>query len=242
VKNNDLIKASWREDMANLLDVMEPVFMEMRNTILKEVSQQIRHPGDLSREETSPEIQRLAKVLEEANAWRAVDRQSTMFLKMSALLLAVYRTLSPFCTDTRELLDRLQSVVKTVFFADGLDRYLHKRFGISPDAPEEAWNRVCANFKKLGEEQFGTAWEYEQGIKDHRRCFVNIRKCGFADFFLENQAREVLYLLCALDYVWADALEAYGIRLERPTSLAEGADACRFQFFEAKHHHEIHDE
>ena len=66
---------------------------------------------------------------------------------------------------------------------------------------------------------------------DQKRCFVNVRKCGFNDFFLENNARELLYSLCVLDYVWADALEEYGIAFERPTILAEGSDACRFQFF-----------
>ena len=121
--------------------------------------------------------------------------------------------------------------MKSIFFVEGLEAYLLKRFGISTGTPEEAWNQVCANFKKRGEKQFGNAWIYEQGIKDHKRCFVNVRKCGFADFFLDNGAPEVLNLLCVLDYVWADALEDFGIRFERPTTLAEGSDACRFQFF-----------
>ena len=30
------------------------------------------------------------------------------------------------------------------------------------------------------------------------------------------------------------AIEEYGIRLERPTTLSEGSDACRFQFFKVR--------
>jgi hypothetical protein len=89
--------------------------------------------------------------------------------------------------------------------------------------------------KKRGEAQFGAPWVYEQGIRDRKRCFVNVRKCGFADFFLDNDAREILYILCGMDYVWADALmEKYGIRLKRPTILAEGCEACRFQLFNTR--------
>ena len=220
--------------MSNLLDEIEPMVVQMRNKILEGVGQQITHLVDRPWEEISSEISNLARALEQANAWRAIDQQSTMFLKMSSLVLAVYRTLSPLFTDNKELLDNLQSILKTIFFAEGLEAYLLKRFGISPGSPEEAWNQVCVNFKKRGEEQFGNAWTYEQGIKDHKRCFVNVRKCGFADFFLDNGAPEVLNLLCVLDYVWADALEDFGIRFERPTTLAEGSDACRFQFFKVK--------
>ena len=220
--------------MPNLLEESEPMVLEMRKKILEDIGQQITHLADRPWEEISSEISNVAWVLEQANSWRAIDKQSAVFLKISSLVLAVYRTLSPLFTDNQELLDMLQSMLKDVFFTKGLEAYLLKRFGISPDAPEQAWSQVCANFKKRGEKQFGNAWIYEQGVKDHKRCFVNVRKCGFADFFLDNGAPEVLHLLCVQDYVWADALEEYRIRFERPTTLAEGSDACRFQFFRVK--------
>ena len=220
--------------MPNLLEESEPMVVEMRKKILEDTGQQITHLADRPWEEISSEISNLAWVLEQANSWRAIDKQSAVFLKISSLALAVYRTLSPLFNDNEELLDTLQSTLKAVFFSEGSEAYLIKRFGISPDLPEEAWLQVCANFKKRGEKQFGKAWTYEQGVKDHKRCFVNVRKCGFADFFMDNGAPEVLNLLCVLDYVWADALEDYEIRFERPTILAEGSDACRFQFFKVK--------
>ena len=68
-------------------------------------------------------------------------------------------------------------------------------------------------------------------MRDERRFFINVRKCLFADFFLAHDARAVLYQLCATDYAWGDALGEYNIRFERPTTLSEGSDACRFQFF-----------
>jgi hypothetical protein len=43
-------------------------------------------------------------------------------------------------------------------------------------------------------------------------------------------------LFCALDKVWAEALEQpqYGVRFERPTTLARGDDVCRFQFHKVR--------
>ena len=68
-------------------------------------------------------------------------------------------------------------------------------------------------------------------VRKYSKGKENITKCGLADFFIGQDAREVLYIFCAADYVWADALEKYGIRFERPAILAEGSEACRFQFF-----------
>ena len=112
-----------------------------------------------------------------------------------------------------------------------MDDYFEKRMGILNDKPETAWKKLCENYIRIGEAQFGKSWVFEQGVMDTKRCFVNVRKCGFYDFFLENGARDLLYCFCALDYVWIDALEKYGLKFQRPTILAEGSDDCRFQFF-----------
>ena len=54
----------------------------------------------------------------------------------------------------------------------------------------------------------------------------------FAEFFHRNGAPEVTATLCALDDIWAEELRkpGYGVHFERPTTLAKGDDACRFQF------------
>ena len=106
------------------------------------------------------------------------------------------------------------------------------RFGISEDAPEEAFSRIAENFKRRGEERFGKAFVYVQDVQDETRSFTNIHRCFFNDFFRANGAPEVTPLFCALDNVWAAALQngRYGVRFDRPTTLANGDDVCRFQF------------
>jgi L-2-amino-thiazoline-4-carboxylic acid hydrolase len=217
--------------MSELLDRMEPFAEEMRREVLEDLGRRIspivEQPWDALRQR----IHRLDPVLQEASAWRVKDPQGAVCLKVSCTLLAIYRTLSPLFEDKQELLAIMKAVIDAIHFKGGTDAFLREHFGICPDAPDDAWDQICTNFISKGQERFGSGWVVEQGIKDQRRCFFNFTKCGFADFFLAHDAREVLYLLCATDYIWGDALAKYGIRFERPTTLSEGADACRFQLF-----------
>ena len=61
---------------------------------------------------------------------------------------------------------------------------------------------------------------------------TRINKCLFNDFFRQHGAPELTSIFCALDSMWIDELHQpkYGVRFERPTTLAGGDDACRFQF------------
>jgi hypothetical protein len=73
---------------------------------------------------------------------------------------------------------------------------------------------------------------YVQEVQDRTRSFINIQQCFFNDFFRANGAPEVTPIFCAMDYLWAEELEQphYGVRFDRPTTLAQGDDMCRFQF------------
>lgn len=59
------------------------------------------------------------------------------------------------------------------------------------------------------------------------------RSAWFNDFFRANNANALTVVCCAMDYVWAEELAhpRYGVRFERPTTLAAGDDTCRFRFF-----------
>ncbi len=218
--------------MSEVLDRMEPMAAALRTQVLDLFAQRVSPLLGPSWDPLREEIRRLDTALQQTNAWRAGDLPGALYVKISCCLLAVYRTLLPHFQESRALLDHMKAVIDLVNFQGGMDAFLLDHYGISKDAPDEAWNQICANFIPRGRERFGSGWVVEQGIRDEKRCFFHFRRCGFADFFLENNAREVLYLLCATDYAWGDALEEkYGIRFERPTTLAEGADACRFQLF-----------
>lgn len=217
--------------MSELLDRVEPIAAELRRRVLDDLEKRVGPLPDRPWPDLREEIAAVTGALEQSNAWRVQDEPGAIYLKIGCALLATYRTLEPLFSDRRELLDAMRPVIEEAAFSGGMEAFLRDGFGISPDAPEEAWDRLRANFLERGRQRYGSGWLQEAGIQDERRYFVNVRKCGFADLLLDNGARELLYLLCATDYLWGDALEEYGIRLERPTTLSEGGDACRFQFF-----------
>jgi hypothetical protein len=166
----------------------------------------------------------------EQNAHRASDAPTRQWLHTASQVLAVFQELEPLAWAS-EVLHVLREAL-TAPFKERVSQYLTNRFGISDDAPEEAFARIAENFKRRGEERFGEAFVYVQDVQDATRSFTNIHKCFFNDFFRANGGPEVTSLFCALDNVWADALRErrYGVRFDRPTTLAQGDDVCRFQF------------
>ena len=169
--------------------------------------------------------------LTEQNKARMIDAPSRQWLLLASMVLAAYRELLPLVGDEQTGLSILCNAMATPF-NERLTDYITDRFGISQDAPEEAFNRIAENFKARGEERFGKAYTYVQEVQDEGRSFINIQKCFFDDFFRANEIPEVTSIFCAMDNLWAEELEKpqYGVRFERPTTLARGDDMCRFQF------------
>jgi len=178
------------------------------------------------------EIEAQAARLEEQNAALALDGPSAAWLAYSSIILALHRRLAPLAGGRDRLLALLGGIM-TGELKGRLVQYLADRFGIIQESPERAFEMIRRNFLRLGQERFGLAWSYEQDVLDDDRCFVNVSKCFFHDFFGANGATELTPLFCALDDVWAEELNrpGYGVRFERPEILAQGGRVCRFQFF-----------
>ena len=217
--------------MPDYLEEVEPFVSEIRQQGLNLFEEKTSPLVDQPWSELSQEIVALDGKLQKINVWRVQDQQGAIYLKISCLLLAVYRTLQPLFENEDDLLDIVQEIIAETTIGQNMDAFLQDHFGISPDAPDEAWGKLCENYIAKNRERFGCNWVFEKGIKDQRRFFVNVRKCGLADFFLNHGARDLLYTLCASDYTWGDGLKKYNIGFERPTTLSQGSDACRFQFF-----------
>lgn len=160
----------------------------------------------------------------------AADRPAEQWLHTCSTVLAAYQVLMPFVAGSRLVALFLEAMASP--FRQRTASYLESRFGIRDDAPQEAFARISENFQARGEQRFGRAFRYSADVRDESRNFVNIERCFFNDFFRRNEARELTSIFCALDKVWAEELAKprYGVQFERPTTLASGDDACRFQF------------
>ncbi len=156
-----------------------------------------------------------ASRIAEENAHFAEDPAAARWIAISSMLLATYRSLRSSLGDEKRTLKLLREALMSPL-REQITSYIEARFGISQDAPEEAFRRVSQNFKSRGEVSFGRSFRYVDDARDDRRTFVNIEKCLFNEFFRENGAPEVTPILCALDDVWADELSEprYGVRFK----------------------------
>ena len=165
------------------------------------------------------------------NRSRVVDDPSDNYVAYASFILACYRELSSAGLDRSENLKTLGRVMADIRRSN-VRTHLKDRFGLSLSGMEDAFETVSANFKRIGEKQYGKSFIYEQDLRNSERNFVNIRKCFFHDFLDANQTPELNPLFCALDYIWAEELEkSCGVYFKRPTLLSRGEDMCRFQFF-----------
>ncbi len=208
-----------------------PISEAFVTNLLAAVKPQVTDLHGRSWEEIETAVRNRMIKLTEQNEARMIDAPSQRWLLLASMILAAYQELLPLVGDKQTGLSILHNAMAAPF-KERLTDYIADRFGISQNAPEEAFNRIAENFKARGEVLFGQAYTYVQEVQDEGRSFVNIQKCFFDDFFRANGMPEVTPIFCAMDNLWAEELEKpqYGVRFERPTTLARGDDMCRFQF------------
>jgi hypothetical protein len=162
--------------------------------------------------------------------WQGTGDPTLRWRRASWIVLIAYRALKPFLGQKR-VIAILQDVLSRKF-KKNMHEYLEHRFGITQDAPEDAFDHIAQNYKLRGEQLFGPDFVYVQAVQESNQSFTHINKCLFNDFFRAHGAPELTTIFCILDSVWIDELHkpSYKIRFERPTTLARGDDACRFQF------------
>lgn len=162
--------------------------------------------------------------------WQGAGDATPRWRRFCWMVLIAYRVLRPFLGLERAI-GKLQEVLSRQFRED-TRLYMKDRFGIRLEAPDEAFDSIARNYKTRGEHLFGSGRIYIQVVQDSDRSFTHITKCLFNDFFRAHGAPELTAVFCHLDSIWIDELHRpqYKVRFERPTTLAKGGDACRFQF------------
>jgi len=169
------------------------------------------------------------------NAALAVDEQSKMFLlPTSAFALAVYRVLSGIIGDRDRVIDILARSVAGQMSAEA---YVARRYGVTQDAPEQAFEMCRVNFKRIGEEQYGRSFVFDQDTSGDTDFCISVRKCYWKDFLSANGAIELLLpVSCMQDEMWIEELNKpkYRMTVRRSPTMAQGNDACRVYFSKRK--------
>jgi hypothetical protein len=163
-----------------------------------------------------------------------VDEASIGIVAHASFTVALYKALRKRNLDTQEAVSALIAAMSK-WVLENAEAYSYARLGVSRAEPEQAFASIRENFKKRGEERFGSHFAYEQEVSDEKRSFVNITRCLYNDLLRSIGYPEVIPVFCAMDTIWAaDVTDPrYGVSFDRPTTLAMNADKCRFQFSKA---------
>jgi hypothetical protein len=201
---------------------------EMLATIQQKAAPLIYQPWP----EVVQEIMKNTSAIMKENAGLAIDRQSkTYLLPTAAFMLASYRVLLNIIGDKDRVIEILAAAVAGQW--SDVEGHLRRRLGITQDAPEKAYEMCRMNFKKIGDEQFGHGYQFEQESSGDEESCVNVRKCFFYDFLTANGALELLLpVSCMQDDIWMKELNKpkYKMCISRPSMLPLGSDACRYVF------------
>ena len=176
-------------------------------------------------------IERRVGAIAVENEAPAADEVSRKNLLFTSLVLACYRELCERMDDGGKAVDLLrESLVE--LFRPTIRAYIQQRFDVDPAQPDQAFERVAANFIARGQSGFGAGFTYEQEVQSDDASFINVTHCFFRNFFRANGAPELTSVLCAMDTVWAEEFNngPYNLSFERPTLMSCGDDKCRFQF------------
>jgi hypothetical protein len=206
---------------------------EMLAAIEQEAASLVKRPWA----DVVQEIMQNTGVITKENSGRAVDQQSkTVLLPTAAFALAVYRVLSKLTGDKDKVVEILARAVAGHLYGD-VEAYIGRRFGITQYAPDRAYELCRVNFKKIGDEQFGRGYQFQQESSGDTESCVNVRKCFFYDFLSANGALELLLpVSCMQDDIWLNELNKpkYKMSVSRSTMLPKGSDACRYKFTKKK--------
>ncbi|KPF90827.1 hypothetical protein IP81_14335 [Novosphingobium sp. AAP83] len=152
----------------------------------------------------------------------AVDRPSQQHILMGSCAVCAYHQWRAYGLDETAAKTAVGRSITT--FSNGVSRLLiWLWYRLSKD-PFEATRRYTAQINQTYGAMFDIAFsELEDG-------FVSVVKvCGYKAFLARHDAEHLLDLFCEWDRVWIDSIPK-GIRFSRPSTIAQGAGSCRFEF------------
>lgn len=165
-----------------------------------------------------------AKCLLEEQQHLLTDEAARQNLSLSSMVLVCYRTLLNE-SNQKDLIVALKQALCEPS-RQGMLHGTRKMLTYAPD-PFAATVEVS---KEKEKHMYGPSFEFEALQDDQHVYLLNVKRCLWHQFFVEQGVAELTHIFCAFDLSWMDAIEPerHGFRIERPTTLGWGHDQCRF--------------
>ncbi len=190
------------------------------------LTEKLNEMGVRIREDVEVEISRLSDEIYGENTSLLIDPQASFHLFLTALILATYRYLKDKIGDEGKVL----AAVRHAFLEPSrrLDLTEFTRtFNVSP--------HPFADFVTLAKEKetatYGKSFIFVHEKDDDEAFHQHVTRCFYHDFFNTQGVPQLTAVFCSHDFIWMDAFRggSFGFAVERPTTLGEGGDKCRFE-------------
>ncbi len=173
------------------------------------------------------DLRRRTRALFHEHAAFITDAASRRHVLMCASLLAAYLSLRERSSaDDATLCRYLAAAVRKASGERLIQWYMRLSLRL-------AWNRErhIRRLVRRSSATYGSAFDIE--VRDEARAVTCIvRRCGYFEFFRRAGYPFLTKVLCAWDSVWSDEFSRrdYGVTFRRPSTIADGAPECRFEF------------
>lgn len=192
------------------------------------VSRLVKNAGKMGIDSLDCEsITLLAEQIFEENVSYIVDAQSQSHYLMTSYVLAAYRQLCSLGISKVQSMDLLERCFKSVgaFWIKWLVRiglFLHR----------DKLKFFTKSIASRSDRAYGKSFQIIHENHAEGGFVAKVKRCGYHDFFLRNNAEELTRVLCRWDNNWSDEIqpEKHHIRFVRPVTIAQGEKECRFEF------------
>ncbi len=172
-----------------------------------------------------------AEQLRQSHQDLAIDPPAEVHLLMTSYVLAGYRILQAHGLSPEEAYALLQQA-----FAGMGRRWIRLFVWLQMRWARDPLETLRQTARRRAWSNYGATFHFSE-TENAEGFTLLVHRCFYHDFFQRNGHPELTAIFCAWDRNWADAIrpERDGVRFERPTTLAEGQDACRFVFQRCAH-------
>lgn len=158
-----------------------------------------------------------------ADSGFGVDRPSRQHILMGSCVVCAYHRWSAEGLDDSAARKAVGQSIMT--FANRTNRMMIGLWYRFSKDPFETTRRYCA--QTIGR-AYGAVFDI--AYVEMPDGFVSVvTVCGYRTFLARHHAEHLLDLFCEWDRVWIDSLPK-DIRFARPSTIAQGAQTCRFEF------------
>ncbi len=173
------------------------------------------------------DICRLSDEIYAANTSLLTDPQASFHLFMTSLILGTYKYLKAKIEGEDEILD----IVKYAFLEPGKGMDVEEFAGIFKTSANPFADMVVMA-KDKEQSTYGNTFVFEHEKDDGEAFYQNVTRCFYHDFFNAHGVPHLTSIFCSYDFIWMDIFKNgdFGFTVQRPATMGEGGDKCRFQF------------